>query len=97
MKKLSIIIPVFNEENTIVKVVNNVAGVEISGVAKEIVVVDDASTDRTAMNLKSTLISLVNLNKVKFISHKVNQGKGAAVKTGIVNSTGDYILNQHLE
>src|SRR3989344_8807860 len=94
MKKLSIIIPVFNEENTIVKVVNNVAGVEISGVAKEIVVVDDASTDRTAMNLKSTLISLVNLNKVKFISHKVNQGKGAAVKTGIVNSTGDYIVIQ---
>ncbi len=95
MEKLSIIIPVFNEENTIVKVVNNVSDVEIPGVSKEIIVVDDASKDRTAINLRAAIAKGgSSLKVIKFISHKVNQGKGAAVKTGIANSTGDYIVIQ---
>lgn len=84
--KLSIIIPVFNEEKTISKIIDRVNDVKIPNVTKEIIVVDDGSTDTT--------ISKINKNKVKLIVHEQNKGKGAAVKTGIENSTGDYIIIQ---
>lgn len=84
--KLSIVIPVYNEEKTISKLIDRVIAAEIPGVKKEIIVVDDGSSDKTANNIPK--------NKVKFIQHEKNQGKGAAVKTGIDNATGDYILIQ---
>ncbi len=84
--KLSIIIPVFNEEKTIAKLIDKVDAVKIPGITKEIIVVDDGSTDKTAQNIPK--------NKVKFIEHTVNQGKGAAVKTGIDSATGDYVIIQ---
>lgn len=84
--KLSIIIPVFNEEKTISTLIEKVISVKIPSVEKEIIVVDDGSTDGTADNVPKT--------GVKFIRHEINQGKGAAVKTGIANSTGDYIIIQ---
>ena len=89
MVKLSIIIPAFNEEKTIEELLYKVAEVEINGVEKEIIVVDDASTDNTYKLLKknSTFYNyLIRLKK--------NEGKGAAVKTGLLKSTGDYILFQ---
>ncbi len=89
--KLSIIMPVFNEEKTIRDILGKVVAVDIQGVSKEIIVVDDGSTDASASqisNLKSQ-----NLN-FKFIQHKKNMGKGAAVRAGIENSTGDYIIIQ---
>lgn len=86
MKRLSIIIPVFNEEKTIVEVVDRLLEVDIP-VAKEIIIVDDGSTDSTREKLK-------NIKNVKIILHKKNQGKGAAVKTGIKNATGDFIIIQ---
>ena len=89
--KLSIIIPVFNEEKTILNVLRQINSIEIHGVKKEIIVVDDGSTDATA-----SVISNIKYQKsnIKIVHHRKNQGKGAAVRTGIEHATGDYILIQ---
>ena len=87
--KLSIIIPVYNEEATIVEVLKRVLNEKVSGIEKEIIVVDDGSTDSSKFKIKN-----FKLAGVKKIFHKKNLGKGAAVKTGIKNSTGDYIIIQ---
>lgn len=87
MMKLSVIIPVFNEENTIQEILKQVRAV---GLADEIIIVDDGSTDRTRELLKieesqpGTIV----------IYQPVNQGKGVAVRTGIDRATGDIILIQ---
>lgn len=87
--KLSIIIPVYNEEKTIVEILDRVKKEVISGVEKEIIVVDDGSTDSTRQKLKN-----IKSNDFKILFHEKNRGKGAAVITGIQNSTGDYIIIQ---
>lgn len=89
MIRISIIIPAFNEENTIIALLNKVDKVNIEGVQKEIIVIDDASKDNTLNLLK-------NNNKLysKLIEFKQNKGKGAAVKSGLEKATGDYILFQ---
>ena len=89
MKKLSIIIPVFNETKTILEILDRVIAAEIPNFQKEILVVDDGSTDGTREK-----ITKAKLKDVKVILHKVNQGKGAAVKTGIKEASGDYIIIQ---
>lgn len=83
--KLTIIVPVFNEENTIAEVIRKLIEVKLP-VEKEIIVVDDASTDRTREKIKGS--------GVKMIRHLKNQGKGAALRTGIKKATGDYIIIQ---
>lgn len=91
--KLSIIIPVFNEERTILEILKRVSEVEILGIEKQIILVNDGSTDST----ESIIQSRLNRNKIqnlKYIKHQKNQGKGAAVRTGIANATGDYIVIQ---
>lgn len=88
--KLSIIIPVFNEEKTISEMLRRVIAVKIFGVEKQIVIVDDGSNDGTS----KVLLDLQKAANIKIISHIKNQGKGAAVRTGIKNSTGDYIIIQ---
>ncbi|MEK7169070.1 MAG: glycosyltransferase family 2 protein [Patescibacteria group bacterium] len=87
--KLSIIIPVYNEKATILEVLERVIKEPIPGVEKEIIVVDDGSSDGTIEKLKS-----FKSKDIKLIFHDKNQGKGAAVITGIKNSTGDYIIIQ---
>jgi len=87
--KLSIIIPVYNEKATIVEVLKRVLNEKVPGIEKEIIVVDDGSTDSSKFKIKN-----FKLAGVKKIFHKKNLGKGAAVKTGIKNSTGDYIIIQ---
>ncbi|MBS3101224.1 glycosyltransferase family 2 protein [Candidatus Woesearchaeota archaeon] len=88
MPKLSVIVPVYNEEKTIARVIEEVKNTKIKGMAKEIIVVDDFSTDGTSGILKKAK------GRIKIFCHKKNMGKGAAVKTGINNSTGDIILIQ---
>lgn len=89
--KLSIIIPVFNEEKTIKEVINKITSLKIKNVKTEIFVIDDGSTDKTLLILKS--LNKKNRN-FKLLQHEKNSGKGAAVRTGIKNSTGDYIIIQ---
>lgn len=89
MRKLSIIIPVFNEEKTISEILRKASYVKIPNVSIEIIVVDDGSTDSSKLKVQNS-----KLQRIKFFSHKKNLGKGAAVKTGIKNATGDYIIIQ---
>jgi dolichol-phosphate mannosyltransferase len=86
---LSIIIPVFNENKTILEILDRVIKAEIPKFKKEIIVVDDGSTDGTREKIIKAKLKGVNI-----FLHKVNQGKGAAVKTGISNASGDYIIIQ---
>ncbi|HEB66086.1 MAG TPA: glycosyltransferase family 2 protein [Chloroflexi bacterium] len=85
--KLSVIIPVYNEEATLEEIINRL---ETVGVADEIVIVDDGSVDGTRPILKE----LEKREKVRVFYHERNQGKGAAVVTGIHEATGDALLIQ---
>ena len=89
MKKLSIIIPAFNEDKTILKVLNRIDETKTNKINYEIIVINDASTDGTIDILKANS-HLYN----RLISNEKNQGKGGAVKIGIENATGDYIIFQ---
>ena len=87
--KISIIIPCFNEEKTLSKIVNKV--MQFKSHEKEIIIVDDCSKDNTPIIIKN-LIS--EFNEIKTVKHEVNYGKGAGIKSGIKISTGDIILIQ---
>jgi glycosyltransferase involved in cell wall biosynthesis len=84
--KISIIIPVFNEAATIEKVLQSVRS---SPVDKEIIIVDDGSTDGTR-----DLLKLEASDETRIFMHDVNQGKGAAIRTGLRYAAGDYVLIQ---
>src|SRR3989338_10580151 len=89
--KLSIIIPVFNEEKTISQVLEKVLKLKIPGVEKEVIIVDDGSTDKTWSEIGNWKLEIGNS---KVLRHAKNLGKGAAVCTGISRATGDYIIVQ---
>lgn len=89
--KLSIIIPVFNEEKTVTAVLKKVARLRLPEVVTEIIVVNDGSTDTTAEKIKKYLASNKN---ILYLEHQKNQGKGRAVATGIKKATGEYIAIQ---
>ena len=89
MIKLSVIIPVYNEEKTIGEVIEKVKKVKINNVEKEIVIVDDCSKDNTRNILKN-----IKDKSLKIFYHEKNMGKGAAIKTCLKNATGDIILIQ---
>jgi glycosyltransferase involved in cell wall biosynthesis len=86
--KLSIIIPCFNEATTIRQIVEAVRACPV--VDKEIIIVDDCSTDGTKEILRSEIASLVH----KILYHSHNQGKGAALRTGFAEATGDVVVVQ---
>ncbi len=94
MKKLSIIIPVYNEENTIVNILTKIKSVElINGLSKELILVNDFSKDNT----KEILLNYISENKdvdIKYYEHDMNKGKGAAIHTGINEATGDLTVIQ---
>lgn len=88
MKKLSIIIPVYNEEKTVGEILSRVDSVRLTEYRKEVIVVDDGSTDGTAGILDSWG------KKFRIIHKEQNEGKGSAVSMGISASSGDIILIQ---
>jgi len=88
--KLSIIIPVYNEYKTIEDLINKVIGVNIGEIKKEIIIVDDGSKDKTTDVLKLKIEPIVS----KVIYKPKNEGKGAALRTGFQNATGDYVIIQ---
>ncbi|MBU4194955.1 MAG: glycosyltransferase family 2 protein [Actinobacteria bacterium] len=87
--KLSIIVPVYDERNTIQEILRRVRAVDIGEIAKEIIVVDDGSTDGTPDILK-----LEEDSTTRVLSHDFNQGKGASVRTALPHVTGDYVIIQ---
>ncbi|MDP3965655.1 MAG: glycosyltransferase family 2 protein [bacterium] len=90
MKKLSIIIPVYNEEKTIGEIVKRVSDVPLSGYEKEIIVVNDGSDDGTERLLKR----LKENSGFILLEHNANLGKGAAIKTALTRVTGNLVLIQ---
>ena len=85
---LTILIPVFNERTTVSEVIRRVKAKELT-LAKEIIVVDDGSTDGTTQVLNN-----LEDSSVRVLTHHKNQGKGAALRTGLAEATGDLILIQ---
>ena len=88
--KLSVVIPVYNEENTVCELIAKVRAVDV-GFDKEIIVVDDCSSDGTGKVLKALC---EKESDIVFMSHDVNQGKGAALRTGFKSATGDIVVIQ---
>jgi glycosyltransferase involved in cell wall biosynthesis len=90
LRKLSVIVPVFNERNTVVEVIRRMRAVELpDGIEREIIVVDDGSSDGTRDVLRQ-----LGDSTVRVMVHDGNRGKGAAVRTGLTVATGDYVLIQ---
>lgn len=87
--KLSIIMPVFNEEKTFLDIYNKVKNVNIGKIEKEIIIVNDCSKDRS-----SEIIIEIKDKNVKKLNHDVNRGKGGAIKTALKEVTGDYVIIQ---
>ena len=89
--KLSILIPAYNEEQSIQEIMREIKSVDLSSLnisEKEIILIDDGSTDKTAKK------ALAIISATRVIYHSKNQGKGAALATGIPYATGDIILIQ---
>jgi len=92
--KLSIVIPAYNEARTIHRILDRVAEAELpAGIGKEVIVVNDCSKDDTQAVLEAYRHARPDLD-LKLFRHEVNQGKGAALHTGIRNATGDYLIVQ---
>jgi glycosyltransferase involved in cell wall biosynthesis len=92
--KLSIVIPAYNEGRTIHRILDKVRDVVlIGGVVKEVIIVNDCSTDNTAEAVENYRSKNSDLN-IQFFAQPVNMGKGAALHRGIKEATGDYIVIQ---
>lgn len=91
--KLSIVIPAYNEQYTIAAVLDTVRCVDIGSIEREIIVVDDCSTDSTKEILENYITS-GRANEIRYERHKQNKGKGAALRTGIKLATGDFVVIQ---
>lgn len=91
---LSIVIPAYNEERTIHRILDKVKAVElINGMRKEIIITNDCSKDDTEGAIRRYMEANPELN-IQYQKHEVNQGKGAALHTGIRFASGDYIIIQ---
>ncbi len=94
LNKLSILIPAYNEAKTIKAVLTNVAQLNlIQGIEKELIVVNDCSTDSTAQEIEAFISEFPEVN-IQSFEQAINQGKGAAIHKGIELASGDYIVIQ---
>ncbi|MFZ2150421.1 MAG: glycosyltransferase family 2 protein [Candidatus Absconditicoccaceae bacterium] len=94
MEKLSIIVPAYNEGNTIHLILDKIKNVKlIKDIDKEILIVNDYSKDNTDSAIKKYIENNKDV-KISYYKHEVNKGKGAALHTGIKKATGDYIIIQ---
>ena len=89
--KISVIIPAHNEERTIAEIIRRVKAVNLT---KEIIVIDDASTDKTGHILDRISREQDSGNPIKIIRHLQNQGKGAAIRAGLKEAVGDIVIIQ---
>jgi glycosyltransferase involved in cell wall biosynthesis len=88
---ISVVIPVYNEKGTILELLRRVEAVEVPGLSREIVLVDDCSTDGTRELLRKEVDARPG---VRVLFHDRNRGKGAALRTGIATTAGDIVLIQ---
>ena len=94
MKTLSIIIPAYNEAKTIHLILDKVLRVTLEqNIQKEIIIIDDCSSDGT-IQVVNEYIQRNDVGVIKTIQHEKNQGKGAALHTGISKATGDFVIIQ---
>jgi glycosyltransferase involved in cell wall biosynthesis len=94
ISKLSIIIPVYNEGKTIQRILDKVSAVNLlNAIEKEIIVVNDCSTDDTEKAIKNYIAENPS-SAIQYFKHDFNKGKGAAVHTGIGKATGEYLIIQ---
>lgn len=90
MVKLSVVIPAYNEAQTISQVIAKIRGVSLDGMDKEIIIVDDCSTDGTREEVSKYQSS----RDVRVLYHQRNLGKGAALRSGFKAVTGDFVVIQ---
>jgi len=94
INKISIIVPAFNEESTISIIVDKLLNLYlVNNIKKEIIIVNDCSTDNTE-HLIQNIIKSNPTAEIIYIKHEKNLGKGAAIHSGIKNATGDYLIIQ---
>ena len=94
IKKLSIVIPAYNEAATIHLILNKVKAVNLAqGISKEVIIVNDCSKDATEDAIRRYMSENPDLD-IQYFKHEVNQGKGAALHTGISKATGEFLIIQ---
>jgi len=93
MKKLSIIIPAYNEGNTIHLILDKIRQTQLINIEKEVILVNDCSEDQTEESIMNYISANSDL-QIHYFKHDHNQGKGASINTGINRATGDYVIIQ---
>jgi len=94
IKTLSIVMPAYNEGLTIHRILDRIKAVDLAdGLQKEVVIVNDCSTDNTEEVILAYVAGNVDL-PIRYCKHAMNQGKGAALQTGLDHATGDYVIVQ---
>ncbi|WP_321348195.1 glycosyltransferase family 2 protein [uncultured Draconibacterium sp.] len=92
--KLSVVIPAYNEAETIHLILNKIQSIELlAAIEKEIIIVNDCSQDNTKEAIETYINKNQSLN-IKYFEHEVNKGKGAALHTGIKNASGEFLVIQ---
>lgn len=93
-KKLSIVIPAYNEGRTIHLILDKIKEVQLTNnIEKEVIIVNDCSRDNTEEAIQTYMNSHPDLN-IQYYAHEINKGKGAALHTGIEKATGEYLIIQ---